>query len=110
MDYRMYTVYLYISFIAVAVLRKNFTKLCHCLPHNYKITISRIGQTAILPEGLMPHLAKMPTLEVVNCQILAGMIAPLQTEVHLIGFCDWVKRLVDDGEPKTFIDNLKSGR
>ena len=52
----------------------------------------------------------MPTLELVNCQILAGMIAPLQTEVHLIGFCDWVKRLVDDGEPKTFIDNLKSGR
>ena len=67
-------------------------------------------KTAAIPEGLVPHLESLPTHELVNCKIIAGMLAPLQTEFRLIEFCDWMKRLVDDGEPKTFIDSVKRGK
>ena len=91
------------------MLRKNFTKLCHCLPDDYKQTISRIRITASVPEGLVYQLALLPTAELANCTILAAMIRPLKKEIFLVRFCDSVKRLVNDSESKEFIENLKKG-
>ncbi|XP_065904252.1 uncharacterized protein [Dysidea avara] len=90
-----------------AVLRTNFTKLCHCLPRDYKQTIKRIKRNAVVREGLVPQLETLPTTELVNCHILAGMIAPIKMEAHLVGFCDLVKDLVDSDESKAFIDSFK---
>ena len=92
-----------------AVLRKNFTKLCHCLPQDYKQTIRRLKQRAILREEAIPQLEILPTAELVNCHILAGMFVHARMEVHLIMVCDWVKDLVDEDESKAFIDSFKNG-
>ena len=100
---------LFTSYAALAVLRNNFTKLCHCLPDDYKQTISRIRRTATVQEGLMYQLALLPTAELANCTILAAMIRPLKREIFLVGFCDSVKRLVDSAESMEFIDNLRKG-
>ncbi|XP_065904723.1 uncharacterized protein [Dysidea avara] len=91
-----------------AVLRKNFTKLCHCLPQDYKQTIRRLKQRAILREEAIPQLEILPTAELVNCHILAGMFVHARMEVHLIMVCDWVKDLVDEDESKAFIDSFKN--
>ena len=61
-------------------------------------------------EGLVPQLETLPTTELVNCHILAGMIAPIKMEAHLVGFCDLVKDLVDSDESKAFIDSFKVGK
>ena len=100
---------LFTSYAALAVLRNNFTKLCHCLPDDYKQTISRIRRTATVQEGLMYQLALLPTAELANCTILAAMIRPLKREIFLVEFCDSVKRLVDSAESMEFIDNLRKG-
>ena len=96
-------------YTALAILRNNFSKLCHYLPDDYKQTISRIRGTSFVPEGLMYQLALLPTTELANCTILAAMIRPLRQEILLVEFCDSVKELVDSTESKAFIENLKHG-
>jgi len=96
--------------IGLAVLRKHFRKLCHCLPQDYKETIRRIKRTSLVQDGLMVKLAMQPTPELANCHILAAMIRPLTEEVHLIAMCDSLMDLVDSPESKTFIENLRSGK
>lgn len=96
--------------LGLAVLRKHFRKLCHCLPEDYKETILRIKRTSIVQDGLMGELAMLPTPELVNCHILAAMIRPLTEEVHLVAICVSLKDLVDSLESKTFIENLKNGK
>lgn len=93
-----------------AVLRANFTKLCHCLPQDYMETIGRIKRNAIVREDLVHQLKTLPTSELVNCHILALMVLPIKKEIHLVGFCDWVKDLVDNDKSKTFIDKFKIGK
>jgi len=95
---------------ALAILRKHFTKLCACLPDDYKQTISRIKRTSVVPEGLVHQLALLPTAKEANCTILAAMIRPLGEEAHLVGFCELVKSLVDSPESKTFIETMKNGK
>ena len=96
--------------IALAVLRKNFAKLCHCLPQDYKLTVSRIRRFAVVPPGLMSNLSKLPNIELANCTILAGMLRPLRHEVDMLGFCDSVEQLVDGGDSKKFIEVLRKGK
>ena len=93
----------------LAVLRRNFTKLCHCLPQDYKKTINRIKRTAVVPDGMVYQLSKCPTFELANCRILGAMIRPLREEVDLLGICDSVENLVDDDESKRLIIKLRSG-
>ena len=98
-----------IYFTALAILRNNFTKLCHCLPDDYQQTIDRIRQTKSIPQGLLYQLALQPTAELANCHILGAMIRPLREEISLVRFCDSVKRLMDSTEAKEFVENLKTG-
>lgn len=98
-----------ICYTALDVLRKNFNKVCQCLPENYKTTLSRVRRVAAVPDGLESMLADLPTSELANCHILSGMIRPLRKEIHLVGFCDSVKELVEGDACKTFMENLKRG-
>jgi len=85
--------------------------LCHSLPQDYQITITRVRRIAAIPEGLASQLAMLPTSELANCHILAGMIRPLSREIHLVGFCESMKELMDsDVCNMTFIENLKNGK
>lgn len=94
----------------LVVLRRNFTKLVYCLPHNYKDTLTKIKRTAVVPEGLEHQLAILPTAELANCNILGAMIRPLRKEIHLVGFCDSVENLAVTSESKTFIENFRFGK
>ena len=96
--------------IGLVVLRKHFTKLCHCLPQDYNKTLCRIEENTTLPEGLVPQLEKLPTAELANCHILAAMIVPIQDEVRLVAFCDFVKDLVEGAESKEFVEKLRDGK
>jgi len=91
------------------VLRKNFTKLCHCLPQDYQQTIRTLKQKEVLRAEAVPQLEILPTAELVNCHLLAGMLVHANTEVHLLVVCDWVKDLADNDEFKAFIETFKNG-
>ena len=94
----------------LAVLRKNFAKLCHCLPQDFKQTIRRIKKIASVPSDTVYKLSKLPTFELANCHILAAMIRPLTRDAGLIRLCDVVEELVDDSESKIFIESLRKGK
>ena len=96
--------------IGLVVLRKHFTKLCHCLPQDYNKTLCRIEENTTVPDGLVPQLEKLPTVELANCHILAAMIVPIQDEVQLVAFCDFVKDLVEGAESKEFVEKLRDGK
>jgi len=98
------------TYVGLVVLRKHFAKLCHCLPQDYNKTVCRIEENATVPEGLVPQLEKLPTPELANCHILAAMIVPIQNEVHLVAFCDFIKDLVEGAESKEFVEKLRDGK
>lgn len=96
--------------IAITVLRKNFTQLCHCLPQSYEQTIDRLKKTKIIPEGMMHKLSVSPNFELANATILGGLIRPLRQEVEMLEFCDTVEDLIDDVESIRFINKLRDGK
>lgn len=84
--------------------------MCHCLPQDHQQTIRKLKRKAVLREEAIPQLEILPSSELVNCYILAGMLVHVKMEVHLVMVCDWVKDLADNDESKTFIDSFKHGK
>jgi len=97
-------------YAGLVVLRRNFAKLCYCLPSDHKKTLTKIKRTAVVPEGLEYQLATLPTAELANCNILAAMIRPLRKEFHLVGFCDSVENLAESVESRKIIGDLRFGK
>jgi len=79
------------------------------LPKDYKQTIARIKRRAGVREDLIPKLEALPTVELINCHILSAMISLANTEIELLGFCDWMKELVDTTKSKAFVESFKAG-
>lgn len=102
--------YFYVCWTGLAVLRRNFTKLCHCLPQDFKQTINKIKELTPIRDEIIYRLLKLPSFELANCHILALLITPVPKEADLIRFCDLVENLVNDTESKRFISKLRNGQ
>ena len=98
-------------FIAViSVLKKNCTRLCECLPTDYKSTISKLQQFVVLSEEQLQQISQHTSSEIINMIIIGLLVEPLQSDVEILKVCDILEGVVTSATSKSFIQNLKYGK
>ena len=96
--------------VVFAILKKNFVGLCRCLPSDYMATIEKLKRNASVPDDLGLHLAGLPSTDTRNRTILALIIGAVHSDIEVLGICDLLENVVDNGTSKKFIHNLRSGK
>ena len=110
--YHYIFIYMHVNvFIAVIlVLKKNCTRLCECLPTDYKGTISKLQQFVVLSEEQLQQISQHASSEIINMIIIGLLVEPLQSDVEILKVCDILEGVVTSATSKSFIQNLKYGK
>ena len=110
--YHYIFIYMHVNvFIAViSVLKKNCTRLCECLPTDYKSTISKLQQFVVLSEEQLQQISQHTSSEIINMIIIGLLVEPLQSDVEILKVCDILEGVVTSATSKSFIQNLKYGK
>ena len=94
-------------FLVLVVLKKNYAKLCRCLPQDYMTTINKLSKlTAII--GGSGALTDVPVADFVNERIVASLMTGIQSDLHALPFCDIMEKVVDD-KSMTYIETFRNG-
>ena len=96
--------------LVLAVLKKNYTKLCHCLPQNYMKTINKLRLLGFREDALS-KLTHLPITDLIN-EVIVGflMVATIKSDVKALQFCDLMDNLVDSKSSQTHIEILRNGK
>ena len=93
----------------LAVLKKNYMNLCHCLPQTYTKTINKLQMFGV-PDDILMDFINLRTTDLINDAIVGYvMISKVQSEVGALQFCDTMDSLVDSESSKTYIKALRNG-
>ncbi|XP_065900591.1 uncharacterized protein [Dysidea avara] len=91
------------------LLKKNYTRLCHCLPKDYKITIDKLKQFMHGSfSDYMAELKILPSNELINEAIVGDLISNVTKDQGMSVFCDIMKMLCHDDSSRNFIDTLRN--
>jgi len=100
---------LFYTFVVLTVLKKNYTRLCHCLPKDYKKTINIIREIQRLPDDALNDVTNLPTVDLINEAIIVTLIISIRADLGSLSFCDIMEILVDSEHSKTAIRTLRNG-
>ena len=95
--------------LVLAALKKNYTRLCYCLPRDYKKTINKLNEVFSLSDSTRNHLVSSPNADVANQELITLLISGLRSDIDALSFCDIVEKLVDDMPSQNVIDSLRNG-
>ena len=97
------------AILVLAVLKKNYTNLCHCLPQNYMKTIKKLSKLGYSDDSLS-KITNLPTTDHINDAIVAIlMVAIIETDVQALRFCDEMDNLIDSKSSESPIEILRNG-
>ena len=99
----------YYYYLVLAVLKKNYTRLCHCLPQDYMKTIDKLRQRLTPSDNELSKLTDLPSADVVNEKVIASLITALQSDMAGLQFCDILEYLIDSESSLTAIEALRNG-
>ena len=93
----------------LAVLKKNYTNLCHCLPQNYMKTINKLRLLGC-SDDVLSNFTNLPTTELINDAIIGFLMAvTIKSNVQALQFCDVMNKLVDSKSSESHIEILRNG-
>lgn len=95
------------TYVVLAVLKKNYTKLCQCLPHDYTSTINKMKQLIRIPKEVLSYWDKMPAADIVNEAIIYYMLIGIKSDKEALIFCKLMAKLTDNSAVKA-VRNGKS--
>ena len=84
--------------LVLPVLKKNYTRLCHCLPQDYKKTIKRLRQITEATVDEESNPMELPTADLNNEAIIASLISEMSFDKAALRFCNIMKELVDSND------------
>ena len=88
------------------MLKRNYTKLCHCLPKDYIKTITTAKQLLQLEDNFLDPLIMLPTADLANEGIISTLIILLQSDT--LALCDVVGHL-SEVTMSTAVNEIRSG-
>ena len=93
----------------LAVLSKDYTNLCHCLPQDYMKTIDTL-KLLRFPSEEVNYFTNLTTADLINDRIVAYlMIETVKSDVQALKFCAVMDNLVDSESAKAHIELLRNG-
>ncbi|XP_065914506.1 uncharacterized protein [Dysidea avara] len=90
----------------LAILKKNYSRLCQCLPQNYMKTATKIKQMGA-PDNFLYQLTTLPSVDVINEAIMSYAISSIKSDSDSLQFCDIVDTLIDSDSSRQFIATLR---
>ena len=97
--------------LVLAVLKKNYTKLCHCLPQDYMMTLNKLKQLLRLPDDVLSKLSNLPSVNDINEAIIGLLMTVIiKTGMDALQFCDAMENIVDIKSSKAHIEILRNGK
>ena len=81
--------------VVLAVLKKNYARLCNCLPHNYMMTINKIKEIVTLSDECLSSLNEPPNADLLNEKLIVSSMLTIKSDMDAFEFCDIVEQLID---------------
>lgn len=97
-------------YLVFQVLKKNYTRLCQCLPQDYMKTIEKLKQLVKLQDDIVIYLMNLPSADHVNEAVVASLVTGIKSDVDALRYCDLMENLVDNQSSKTDIDLLRKSK
>ena len=95
--------------LVLAVLKKNYTNLCHCLPQDYMKTINTLRVLG-WPDNFLSNFTILPTTDLINDIIVGILMAVIiKSDVQALQFCDVMDDIVDSKSSESHIKILRNG-
>ena len=94
--------------LVLAVLKKNYTNLCHCLPQNYMKTLNKLRLLGYT-DDVLNIFTTLPNTDLINDAIVGFLMATIKSNEQVLQFCDYMDNLVDSESSKTLIEILRNG-
>ena len=96
--------------LVFTVLKKNYTKLWQCLPQDYMKTVVKLQELRVVgpSSDKLSYLINLPTVDLINENILANLIILIKADTQAIKFCDIMEYLVD-ASSQVHIEILRNG-
>ena len=92
----------------VAVLKKNYARLCCCLPQDYMKTINKLKEF-VRTSGDLSNFANLPTADLINERIIGLLMTAIRSDVEALHFCDVLQSLVDSESSTADVESLRDG-
>ena len=96
--------------IVLPLLRNNYTRLCTCLPQDYRKSLDTLKQ--LLPGAVHMdseyRLTQLPTIELINERLVAEILVSINGEDGVFDFCDIMENLCEETSI-SFITSLRNG-
>ncbi|XP_065894557.1 uncharacterized protein [Dysidea avara] len=98
-----------VSSKVLQVLKRNYTRLCQCLPQNYEKTVDKLKQIMPnTPDNFIDQMRAYPETEIINEVIMSHVIFAIRSDYGVLEFCNAVDKLYDDVASKKFVASLRN--
>ena len=97
--------------IVLSVLKKNYTRLCRCLPQDYVKTVDKLRQLIpVLPADYLDLLRTVPSIEGIN-EVIVGSVMTniIREDDDVLQYCDIMEMLCCDTASKSRIQIIRKG-
>jgi len=102
--------YFMCTIAVLSLLKKNYERLCHCLPQDYVATVNKMKQLfPQQPANYLLELRKIPSVELINECILCQLLHGISADDHVLVLCDHMDKLCDDVNAKQHIEVIRNG-
>ena len=92
----------------VAVLKKNYARLCCCLPQDYMKTINKLKEL-VKTSGDLSNFANLPTANLINERIIGLLMTGIRSDIEALHFCDVIQSLVDSESSTADVESFRNG-
>ena len=93
--------------VVLAILKKNFTTICQCIPNDYDTAVEKLNNFQKLPHGFASDLKKLDY----NEEFVAALFwMTIINEVDVLQLCEVLEHITDCNSSKDFIKDLRSGK
>jgi len=96
----------------LSILKKNFTRLCQCLPHDYVKTVDKLKPPMPgVPNKYLDWLKTFPSShELSNEAIIGNIMCEIEADDDTFIFCDLMEKLSDESASKNIVEPLRNGK
>ena len=95
--------------LVLAVLKKNYTRLCQCLSQDYMKTINKMKELLRIPDDALSKMIELPTADLINEQIIVLIMTGIPSDADALHLCDLMEALVDNEQSIRDIEVVRNG-
>ena len=100
---------LLILYIVLAVLKRNYTRLCHCLPQDYMKTINKLKELLSPSDEYVQKLIDIAAANFFNETVVGMLMTTIKTDAYALNFCDMMEKLCYNESSRMHIEMFRKG-